>query len=132
MTNEEAAWLAGIVDGEGSIVVAYRGSSRIGMSLSVANTDQALIDKCHQIAECGSISDAAPRDATRKKQWQWQVHCHQAKGIINRILPYMVETDKRRRAALALEFPCGERRKYVTEDMKRHRQQLRKAIMGRP
>lgn len=109
-----SAYMAGIVDGEGSICVfPYYGSYykhhpylRYRPSLSVANTNLTLMEWI--VEHFGGSFTAVKRnrdvvDPGRWKQcYHWQVAHQQAAGIIRTILPFLVA--KKRQGELFLTF----------------------------
>ena len=57
MTELEAAWLAGIVEGEGSMAIRVRGPrGRKEISLNICMTDRDIIERCARIMDAPMIS----------------------------------------------------------------------------
>lgn len=96
LSPTDAAYLAGIIDGEGSIVRlrryepgSLRGVSRHTWRLVVVNTDQDLIEWCRAATGCGSIADK-PRIRERHKPcWTWQCYAWNALVVLKQVRPYM-------------------------------------------
>lgn len=97
VTNEQWAWLAGIIDGEGTITATmekprkYKGESRfLKVYISVTNTDNRITLACREITQAGSIVYYKPEN----KRWQgwsrWQVGCEPACKVVEKILPFLV------------------------------------------
>jgi hypothetical protein len=90
ITNEQAAYIAGLFDGEGSIYFAkrpekkkkhkgrgYRVSISQRISMEVTMTDQSVIRWIHEVLGCGTVVKK-PRKGLRKDgtkylmQWKWR------------------------------------------------------------
>jgi len=90
ITNEQAAYIAGLFDGEGSIYFAkrpekkkkhkgrgYRVSISQRISMEVTMTDQSVIRWVHEVLGCGTVVKK-PRKGFRKDgtrylmQWKWR------------------------------------------------------------
>lgn len=89
MTDTEAAYLAGIVDGEGCIGIGRR-KKYITVTLQISNTDLALLgwvkDKCG-----GNIYPVKnSRIDNRKQAYVWSRAGRIARDIIVLIRPYLI------------------------------------------
>ena len=113
MTACEAAWVAGIVDGEGTITIRtkpYPGGKRYQVaSLSVCNTDTDLIAQVVEFTGIGRVGFNIRANHRRKEIWRWQTDQRQAAAVVEQLLPWL--TAKRRVGELLLEFQtlrrCG-------------------------
>lgn len=97
------AYLAGIVDGEGSIYVCYDKRNDIYfIEMSVSNTARSLIDWL--LANFGGTEKLAgkAKRAGCPDQWAWVVRGRKAQPFISAIMPFLVI--KQRQAVLACEF----------------------------
>lgn len=122
---EEFAWLAGMIDGEGTITVSKPGKyERYELILLVSNSDSAILERCLTIAACGTVGWCKPYRPDWKKPGVWRTRNKAAQEIIRQVLPYLVGDEKRRRAVLALQFPCNPigGRLHITEEMRARRQ----------
>ena len=112
VSSEKRAYLAGLIDGEGSIYIAANRRNRTVhhfLEMSIANTARSVIDWL--IKELGGTEKLAGK-ATRPgcpDQWSWVVRGYNAEPYLKAVLPYLVI--KRRQADLALRFlkvsQCG-------------------------
>ncbi len=102
----EAAWIAGIIEGEGCFSPS---GDRGAWSICVVMTDQDVIQRLHDLTGIGSIYTMREADNTRKKAWQW--------GIYNRPHPRMAGGPN---VALALCASSCEGRR-ATGRFERHR-----------
>jgi hypothetical protein len=109
MTELEAAWLAGLFDGEGSLnyeLRAYRGDHRNQTSpgswrvrVRMTMTHQATIDRVQALAGGGTVYTF--RTASGRQAWLWECSCRLAREMLAAIEPYVIT--KRERVLLALE-----------------------------
>ncbi len=108
----DAAWAAGIVDGEGYIIISraknkYRNNtSYFTLVLAVEMQDKGAIEKLHGLFG-GSVT-LRPKSETRKAKrdaWIWRCGGPTAQTALETILPYLVVKDEQ--ANLALEFQRG-------------------------
>lgn len=74
MAAVDAAWLAGFIDGEGSILQYLGGANKKSVCwvLNVPNTNLEALEKCKRIAGVGNIGYKRVQ-GNRKDQWQWRV-----------------------------------------------------------
>lgn len=109
MTATEAAYLAGMIDGEGSICVLRtrprdqaRPSYRFVMS--VTNTDLHLLGELGEWVGVGTLQRVAKSKANPKWKDGGQLFFNQgaAAHVLRQVLPYLIV--KRRQAELAIEF----------------------------
>lgn len=72
ISDFNAGWLAGIIDGEGSITICKRGPTYVPQ-ITMENTSKALVDKYCEILEQLDISynvSGRQKDGNRKYQWK--------------------------------------------------------------
>lgn len=114
MSVSEAAYIAGLVDGEGSVIVSDRRATRPGSShpsvyLVVAGSYHPMHEWLIATTGVGRIytqtkSESSRRLGGKKQMYNWRVHSELAVAIMKQILPYMVEKAARtERAILAFE-----------------------------
>ena len=103
MTELEKAYLAGIIDGEGTITLTPDGEFRYP-SLSFCNNDKAIIDYVNQF--CKGVVTTKHSSAVNEKwsdNYVWHVCGRNAINTIAEILPYMHEQKKIRRGRSILD-----------------------------
>jgi len=113
MSPCEAAWVAGIVDGEGTVTIRtkpYPGGKRYQVcSLSVVNTDVEMIARLVELTGIGRVGMNVRATHKRKEIWRWGTDQRQAAAVARQLLPWL--TTKRSRAELLLEMQairrCG-------------------------
>lgn len=103
LSVRDRAYIAGILDGEGSIVLWDRGNGgRLQLRVSVANTHQGLVDYLCSITNCGSVvRHEFPPEKGYKTSLTWQVYGSNAVSLLKQLLPLLIV--KRERAIVAIE-----------------------------
>jgi len=106
ITNEEAAYIAGLFDGEGSIYFTrrpekkkkhkgrgYRYSNSMRISMEVTMTDESVIHWIHEVLGCGTVV-RKPRKGLRKDgtnflmQYKWRCTFRDALYVCILLFPY--------------------------------------------
>lgn len=107
-SDTEKAYLAGLIDGEGSIQARYRPGQHGGYdySLTIANTDEAMIRWVEQ-RWGGRVYTYAPRSPRHRQQWTWRVHSNATVSALEDALPYLVT--KREHAEVVLSLARSKR-----------------------
>lgn len=95
LTPTEAAYFAGILDGEGSIAIYPR-----WVRVAIGNTDENLIEWLRGF--CGGVS-ANPSHPNRKQCWRWQIGNRvDCRWLLVQVLPYLIIKRARALEALAV------------------------------
>ena len=106
ITNEHAAYIAGLFDGEGSIYYTrrpekkkkhkgkgYRVSNSLRLSMEITMTDQSVVRWVHEILGCGTVVKK-PRKGFRKDgtkflmQYNWRCTFRDALYVCVLLWPY--------------------------------------------
>lgn len=94
ISPEEVAWLAGLIEGEGSFVATTR-------TLSVHMTDEDVIRRLQEVTGVGRVYATAKQKPRHKDAYKWHVkrrdHLRQ---LVPLLLPWLGA--RRRKAATAL------------------------------
>ena len=90
----DASYIAGIVDGEGSVAVNRRrdpktGSCHYSCRIRVSMTDRHIIEWLHQTTGVEKVYHVMPRRPEHRQQWEWNVAGHEAKDLASRLLCYL-------------------------------------------
>jgi|SRR3990172_5298428 len=101
LTIPQAAYMAGLIDGEGSIMI-YRRGKGAAMRVTVANTSRVLLDWCSETCGVGNIVTTKPKREQHKPGGMWLVNSQAAASLLQQIRPYLVI--KAKQADLALDF----------------------------
>lgn len=100
LSREEAAWLAGLFDGEGCISQP-RKEHRASLRLTITNTHYGLLERILEVAGVGKIIDhKAPTDR-HSQTWNWQCYSDNARDLLRQMLPWLIV--KREKALIAIE-----------------------------
>jgi endonuclease/exonuclease/phosphatase (EEP) superfamily protein YafD len=106
MTREDIIYLAGLVDGEGTVSMAKEKQTGLRFpTLSVASTTTELVDWCK--ATFGGIRRQNRkkdlRYKTEKTAFSWLIGHDRAMQLMRQVLPHMKEPKKRRRIEFILQ-----------------------------
>ena len=119
VSDVEAAYAAGILDGEGSISVTRNHTDRWpSPQVSVASTDRELLiwfrDRFN-----GSISTKQPRKINHSLSFDWKLTDRRALRFLQIVRPYLVIERKIRRCDLLLTayLDCTPRNGRYSEEM---------------
>ncbi len=103
VSAEDAAYLAGLIDGEGSITLSRKHrDENCQLSVSISNTDRRLLEWVLAVVKVGKITNKATRSTHHTPSYTYQVWNAQALRLLEQICPYL-RTYKKRRANLVLE-----------------------------
>lgn len=102
LTVAEAAYVAGIIDGEGTITLTalHAGENR-RLIVSVASTERALLEYLLQVIGAGKITAKRSYSPRHSPSHTYTLASRQALALLKQITPYL-RTYKRRRAELLL------------------------------
>lgn len=103
LSASEAAYIAGIVDGEGTITLTRRNSyKQRHLILSVSNTELRLLKYLRALTGIGKITKKRAYSARHALGYTYSASNRHALDIIRATQPYL-QTHKRLRAKLVLE-----------------------------
>ena len=104
MTPREIGYLAGIIDGEGSIILCRSGarasSGYIFPLVKIANTNKILIDWLDVKFPKGRVQYRSRMNERCKDVYHWTVASNNAINLLSMVEPYLLL--KRRQAEIAL------------------------------
>lgn len=110
MSNEDIAYLAGIIDGEGSILL--RGISKIPSrtiieyprpEITISSTDKELLDWVKDMFG-GTISSKKIYKDHHKQSFAWRITNKKAVRLMELCLPYMKIKRKKERALVLIDL----------------------------
>lgn len=109
MTSEQIAYLAGIMDGEGTISLSRTSDKTMKRKTSfrpfiaVVNTNIELIHYLHEITGLGTVSKLyVSKNKKHRSFKRWTVWTRQAEQIVKLLIPYL--RVKKEQALLFLEL----------------------------
>lgn len=98
----EAAWAAGMFEGEGSVRLNKPTARNLGaLLIDLPNTDESIVRWFHE--RWGGYFRRGVLAGNRKPYWRWRIASHVAASFLTAIYPHL-RGEKRARVALALEF----------------------------
>jgi DNA modification methylase len=104
MSEKDAAWLAALIDGEGTISIsrAKRNGSRDVFSarITIPNTCKALVDRARDLCGFGNVTEQAIKPPSKKQGYRWQIGNRRAVSVLLAVLPHLIA--KREQALVAL------------------------------
>jgi hypothetical protein len=101
MLDQDVAWLAGLYEGEGSLLPTRRRGRVDGWRLSITMTDEDIVRRVHGITGRGSVIPIPRQRDDWKDAWRWGVNRRDHIAVIVRaLLPYL----GKRRSADVAEF----------------------------
>lgn len=123
----DRVWLAAMIDGEGCFYVHkrpagqhsgdgyFRKTDTYSPAFEVANTHKAIVDRCLQIAGCGSV--ILQEKDRRQPLWRWTVRSDEARQLAREVFPYLV--GKQQQCRIVCGMPnSGERAEAAWQAMK--------------
>ena len=100
---EEAAYIAGLIDGEGTITLSrlHRDEMR-RLVVSISNNELSMLRYVQETAGVGHITRKRTYSVRHAPSFTYQVSSRQALDLLRQVVPYL-RSYKSRRAHLALE-----------------------------
>lgn len=85
MSRATAAWVAGLIEGEGSIMLTKRGAPVIALTM----TDEDVVRRLHDVVGIGSVRLRVTQEGN-KNAWIWNVASWRGcVSLLTQILPWM-------------------------------------------
>lgn len=126
ISDVEAAYTAGILDGEGSIALTRNRKDRWpSPQVSVSSTDRELLEWIRN-RYGGSIVRKPPRQPTHSLSFEWKLTDRRALDLLRLVHKYLVIQRKIQRAELLLEayLDCTPRNGRYSREMIERKQKL--------
>ena len=103
LSTAEAAYLAGLVDGEGTITLTRKHrTERRQLALSISSTERRILEYVLNTAGVGKITNKARSKDHHLQSYTYAVYNRQALQLLKQISPYLLSY-KAGRAGLALK-----------------------------
>ena len=105
MTNIEISYLAGVIDGEGSIMLSkYHKSEYPTPCISIASTDLELLEWVKHKIGSGSINKKKNYNLEKhKNSYAYSIYYDSAIKVMKCIYPYLVIVKKKERAKFIID-----------------------------
>lgn len=112
MSKTTAAYIAGLLDGEGCFSIHVHKNGRLRGCLMVGNADKEIIQWLRD-SFGGAFAEINPSQPNRKKSYQWTLWKHSTiKEFLLRIIPYL-RVKKRQAEILYQFFKTFDERNYI-------------------
>jgi hypothetical protein len=103
LTIDEAAYLAGLIDGEGTISLSRRhANERRQLVVSISSTEHALVDWAARATGVGKITRKRTSSERHAPGLTYSVSNRQALSVLTQVMPYL-RSYKKLRAGLVLD-----------------------------
>lgn len=111
LTPTQAAYVAGLIDGEGSISINFRNpnprmrevNTQVTIQVRLSMTDEATISYLACITRTqDKVYVYKPRNSRHKTQWAWHPGLDASYEILAQCLPYMVTKKRQAEIFIAL------------------------------
>jgi len=99
--SEHLAYIAGIIDGEGSIILR-RKPKQNELFMVVVNTNKNIIKWLRKITKIGTIKQREVRNIKWRQVWEWNTAAENTTKILWAIYPYLII--KKEHAKIAIEY----------------------------
>ena len=103
MQPDQAAYLAGLIDGEGTITLSRRHSNeRRQLVVSIVSTERDIVAWAREIIGAGKVTRKRTSSIRHTPSFTYSISNRQALEVLRQTMPHL-RSYKRRRAELALE-----------------------------
>jgi len=103
MKLDQAAYLAGLIDGEGTITLSRRHSNeRRQLVVSIVSTEREIVDWARETIGAGKVTRKRTSSIRHTPSFTFSISNRQALEVLRQTMPHL-RSYKRRRAELALE-----------------------------
>ena len=127
----DAAYLAGLIDGEGTITLSrkHKHENR-QLALSISNTERPLLEFAYTSIGAGKITSKRTTKANHTISYTYAIYNRQALALIKIIEPYL-RSYKRMRARLIIEHYVSltPRNGKYTPELMRARKQFERSVL---
>ena len=126
MTENEKAYIAGLLDGEGCISISKSKPSKGCVSPSyldrvhITNTDKRMIDFLIKTTGIGFVTETQPKNRKHKKRYDWVLSKGAYIEFLNEISPFLIIKKEQSEMLLKyretfMEFSYGRKTKDILE-----------------
>lgn len=109
--DAELAWLAGLVDGDGSICISKSKNNKGHVQLTVTNSHKDTIDRLREMVGTGHVRLKRRSPGliiNRRPCYLWMVNTNKACSILSFLLPYLFTKKEQAILAIAYQRTSGE------------------------
>lgn len=98
----DAAYIAGFIDGEGTVMLISRANGSVGLLVTVANTKRPVMDWLTETVGVGRTHTRSERNPKHAAGYWWQASGEAAASVLTQIRPYLKV--KHEQAQLGMDF----------------------------
>jgi transposase-like protein len=102
LSETEKAYIGGLIDGEGSIVIVNAKGRARWLQVGIANTDTKMMDFCFKKLGGHVVLYSMKNRPNCKPCYTWRATCHEGLEVIKIILPYLIT--KKEKAIKAIKY----------------------------
>ena len=104
LTKERSAYLAGIVDGEGTITLTRKDKTQYRqLAVTISSCELSLVEHILAVVGAGNISKKRVYSPKHSEAYTYGLLNRQALTLLTHVYPFL-RTYKRKRAALVLKY----------------------------
>jgi len=132
MSQTDAAYIAGLVDGEGTVTLSRRHrSENRHVVISISNTDRPLLEYVLNSVGAGKITNKRTSQTHHTPSYTYTISNRQALALLSQILPYL-KTYKAKRSDIILRdyIRLTPRNGRYTPDIKQARTSFEHKVMN--
>ncbi len=100
LSEVEAAWLAGLIEGEGWIATPDK-----PLALSVTMTDPDVIEAVRRMTGVGTVRRKSPQRAHYQPSYAWQVHGRAVVDLLRQLRPWFHQRRGERADGVIAKYP---------------------------
>lgn len=132
LSTEDAAYIAGLIDGEGTITLTrkHRNENR-QICVAISSTEREMLEFVMEVTGIGKITNKKTALKHHTPSFTFYTSNRQALGLIEQILPYL-KSYKKKRAALLLKdyIRLTPRNGKYTPEMTEERKAFIKSVLA--
>jgi hypothetical protein len=132
LSSTDAAYIAGLIDGEGTVTLSRRhANEHRQLLISISNTERSLLDFVLDAAGAGKITAKRTTKAHHSPSFAYAISNRQALSLLSQISPYL-RSYKRLRARLILDHyvRLTPRNGKYTRDSADHRRRFEAQVLA--
>ncbi len=105
MSGLEAAYLAGLIDGEGTVTLTKREkNAQRAITITIANTERELLEYPMRVISAGIISSKRTQKIHHTPSFVYRITGRQALSVLQQIVPYLHSYKKQRAKFVLAEY----------------------------
>jgi hypothetical protein len=132
ISSIDAAYIAGIIDGEGTITLSrkHKNENR-QLAVSISNTDLVLLKYVEKTVGAGKITNKKVTQEHHTKSYTYAIYNRQALKLLEQMQPYL-KTYKATRSELILRdyIALTPRNGKYTDDQRADREQFEREVLN--